>query len=1163
MDTKQHEWRKLPEHERERRLFFEDKAGDRLLHRSGFEEGTSSVSYRYWNGRRAQPARQSEASYWKQKSEAAQQQSRANLPRFLKPAAEAAMKRDLGALTLPTPSRTRRQQTRYFDHKHAAQERNTSTTRTRFVQQPPPAAPTPTPEPRKRRYGSIEIKDLFDDVEPPAKRLRTEGLADRINVPTDTTEWTPYTEEEVNLQASLARRQAEFMKKTQASPNDVTLWLQFAAFQDDFAALNKGRKQTAESTRKGCEEKRIEVLEMALRQTENRTTSVTLWAKLADSVAKYHPDEAVEDVWEEALEAVQGAPRAQLWLEFMTWMKTRNFTTFSIDTLRDMHKRALLDIMETKHRILDAGGDDTSTRYYLYSIEEWLVRIVNSAATLERQAGYPERGLALFQIMLAMNALMPDDILASLRDGEKGDIPFADRVDFMDAFWAEDSHLRLGETATRKSLWEDKMTTSTTINEHHGRRRSGTTREVSEDEVRQLIGRVESRQVYEDWLGEELAAHLREWYPVRPDLEKDMADANPDRVVFLEDVEQYLVPIYERGQHRLLFLLLLEYLSVPALFTQAAVTDPLFSSTLLSDPEGRNLSDVFADEFITSRIHSAEREDPVLTWEAEGKQRTAAADTPLDVVDSFLRRFEWTPTATAALSGARLKFVANILTIATEAFPGDPVFPILQTEVWGGAGPKEGMAAAKRMLAKDKNNHFLWLKYAHLALQEGTHAARTARSAGSSQVAAVMRNPIAAASKIYTNLLTAEAKKCVGKALDSDPESVAFASLCRGYVETVLLAGELASRPHASATGKLAFSAVRRDEALHILCCAAGGLFTPYATASKATGGCTATSTILVSREAFARSLDAHLDRLTHATHRSEQDCLGAMEVIFCAALLDMFAVGVDAAARDLHPRLERLLAAAGFDASGPTSPAPLQQQHLWVSLGKLAVFFMQYAVCTAQSFEPTVVGRLLQKAAEALPQHPVLTALHCEFELLYSRAHKVRLFFAKVLETTAHCPLVYLYATYVERRCLKNGARAQQVFSSALGRPQCRSAAALWVEMLRFQAERLATMRGRDAVDTLHGALKTALEEGARPRARRDLQKTVSQAETSLAEVRGIFYRAIADVPGCILVWLQGLRLLGPAVSPTELKDIVDLIHEKHLHVRVFVEEVALDERA
>ena len=1215
MDVRQHEWRKLPKCEQERQLFFEDKSSDSLLARGDLDFGSGQVSYRYHDGTRP---KMSEREFWARKSSDARRDAAASVPKFIRHNVAAT-----AAAAPPPPKRRSRGETRvrYYSRKNAAAQKDLSAVRTVFdaVPKATPAPPPPTtaaaaaaapPPPRDEPRPTVVIHNAFDLHEemvggggggggaasssaPPAKKRRVvvgsaaDGDGFLPDVLTMDGGGGAREARDVTRAELLAARHAAHARKVRETPLDTAAWLAFADFQAEFCAETVGGREDGRRAAVVAE-KQLDILEAAVTYVDNARVSAELWVRLAAAAGRSAGEAVAEEVWRDALEEVEGAEeRGRLWLAHLRWQRARGFASFSADGVRDAHRRALRDLLGAKHALLDAGGDDAALRYRLYHLEESLVYVTNSAALFERQLGYPERGLAVFQAALGVNTLVTDAVLAeaaaaaaAAATGTEEASPsftFADRLEFFEQHWEGAAGVRLGEEGT---LGKDGLLLG-----FFGRRRGGTKAggsgagktgaagaapaTVTEEEVRSLAETVHERAVYKTWLRKEVEAHGEEWQPCRAGTAA--AEANPERVVFLEDVEGYLVPLYEPGQHRLLFVLLLEYLGVPALFTQCAMDDAVLQMTLLCDPAARGIDACFASDAaarcvegrrVEGDLQAAVPYDEMLRFggaaasadagagAASAEKKGKEAASALAFADELLAKFDWVPESVGGRGAVeKTAFARRVLDAARCLFPADPLFPVLLFDLYASSDLPRALEIGRALLAKERDNTFLWVKFASLTLKEGVAAMRREHAAGAEkQGRALLKKAAATATKVYHGMLAkAGGGATAVAAAATQPPNVVLVSLTRSFVEGVLLPTEVA----ASAARRAAkLTAAAREQVVHVLCCAAEGAFKAQ---------CAAGPGRVVAARGWYKGL---VDRAAAAGEEDDAPRLLLIEAAGCAAMLELLSTGPREALKVYQTFADALrpLFAKGSGGVGG-APARLQHQHFAVSHARFAVFAMFVSLCQANSFEPRLVKDVLQAGCEAHPLHPVLTAAYSEFELVFGRTHSVRLYFAKALEATRHHPLVYLYSILVERRHLHNPVRAKRLFLSALAKDSCRATPLLWLQYMEFEAEMLRSVSVGDAsLASLRGDLVRALSEGARVKHRRALQKKVGAAEAALSAVKSSFFRCVAELPGSVVVWLRGLEMLIDAVAPEDVQQVIDLMHEKELHVRVFVEEVALD---
>lgn len=184
------------------------------------------------------------------------------------------------------------------------------------------------------KYAAIERhKDL--------KRMRV--LAPRNHVKNSVADYIPLVDEgsdsglvssaevvEESWEDEVLRKTKEFNKMTREHPQDESLWLSFAKFQDKVAS-----KQSRKGARLQILEKKISILEKA---TEINPDSEDLLISLMKAYQSRDSTDVLIRRWEKILTFNSGSCR--LWKEFLQVLQGE-FSRFKVSEIRKMYANAL------------------------------------------------------------------------------------------------------------------------------------------------------------------------------------------------------------------------------------------------------------------------------------------------------------------------------------------------------------------------------------------------------------------------------------------------------------------------------------------------------------------------------------------------------------------------------------------------------------------------------------------------------------------------------------------------------------------------------------------------------------------------------------------------------------------------------------------------------
>eukprot|EP00755_Sulcionema_specki_P001118 Sspe_Gene.3205::Locus_1053_Transcript_1_1_Confidence_1.000_Length_3406::g.3205::m.3205 len=1051
MDLTQYNWNRLPDWKKEQQeAFFEDRKGDASLVLANCEYG-AETRYTYYNGARPKPSR---SQMWRQRYNESIKKQRHTLTKtaVIRNLRRAALAAD--AFTAECDGDTANKRSRYYAPRNIAIERDMGMKRLLLQ-----------PKKRKRRrfdslHSPVRGPRDFITVEETESESDSSGSKDKDK----DSKWLSYEDR-------VAKRQAEYLRRTREDPKNLQHWLDYAEFQNK--VFMKGTK--------ACFEKKLSIFDRAL---DHLPECEELWKGMAEAAAAHLAPESVEDVWDSALRRLPGS--SSLWLGLIDW-KRSVFSDFAVRNFRSLYSKGIRRLLATKHYILeDDDLSEADRKYQLYFIEEGIVRLIAATAALERQCGYIERGIALFQAEIEATVFPPPNLET-----------WREKMDAFEEFWSSEVP-RIGEEGAvgwgewhearkrgavprppRNAVEKEAMEMLEEL-ERGSEQREGKKEATSKEEaalkgeptpkvdydadelnidaLRALIGKVQAMPVYMEWCKLHLARSSEQWAPCRPLRDASVALADPDRVVLLDDIENLMAPVYERGQHHLLFQLFLEFMGVPVLYSQRSIDDPLLNDTLCRYQDGAYLTSVFS-------------------------------------CTSWIDKFDWNPTSIPT-DPTKVDFIRRILERAIATFPEDPMFPLLRLDIEASLNLDKALEIGKAALesAENSKNIHMWGHYALLLRKAGQYKK---------------------AAKVYEVVLTS--------GLTDPTKKAFFSSIIRQYIELLLLAK------------------APREDVLHTLCCAAEGAFTKLKK-----GAAVDTSRVVRAKKSLHDTMET---LCAEASGDVPGGVLKLLETAFCSALFQLLTVGD----REAWSVFEKALEAAHRMKKSPQTK--LQLQYLTLLFAK----FVHYPKLLGIRVDPKQVRDILHRAAMAYPTHPVLTSLYVSAEMETGAQHSIRMYFGRALSKSNGSPLVYLYALHVERFILNNQTRVRHLFQAAFDLPNCRGCEMLWLAAMKYENSIvLQSIDDRVELAEKRARLQAALEEGVKVNIRRKMEAEVVQGEKKLSRVKHVFYRAIAEIPGSVQLWVTGIQLLAGAMSPQEVQDTIDVMFEKELHVRAFVEEVA-----
>eukprot|EP00232_Nephroselmis_pyriformis_P023685 CAMPEP_0182854094 /NCGR_PEP_ID=MMETSP0034_2-20130328/1052_1 /TAXON_ID=156128 /ORGANISM="Nephroselmis pyriformis, Strain CCMP717" /LENGTH=497 /DNA_ID=CAMNT_0024984891 /DNA_START=122 /DNA_END=1612 /DNA_ORIENTATION=- len=205
-------------------------------------------------------------------------------------------------------------------------------------------------------------------------------------------------EEGESFEGALMRRSKEFNLATRERPYDLGLWLEFAAFQDEFLRLSRKRTQVVSTV-----EKKIAIYERAL---VHHPGSDRLLLALLEAARQISDRDATAARWSAVLSRHRGS--ARLWREWLR-MQRSTFSGFSASSLRRAYARALSALGAERAKRRGEGAPPE----VLEEAEGAVLEVLLGSIAVELQSGHTELGLARLQAALEFIFLPPSVFIPS------------------------------------------------------------------------------------------------------------------------------------------------------------------------------------------------------------------------------------------------------------------------------------------------------------------------------------------------------------------------------------------------------------------------------------------------------------------------------------------------------------------------------------------------------------------------------------------------------------------------------------------------------------------------------------------------------------------------------------------------------------------------------
>ena len=354
-------------------------------------------------------------------------------------------------------------------------------------------------------------------------------------------EFTPPTD--LTLEMYFTQRTARYNRLLLEDPHNVSLWLEFIAFQDEALLWDK----TSSVRRKSqTNERKLAIFERAL---ESHPLSVDLLVGHMQLVEGVWDVERVVRRWKDLVFRQPNQP--QLWLHYLHFCQS-HFSSFTVSSLTALYTKCLSTLTAIQEGTLKSHKPDASTPQYMLAI---FILYCNFL----RQVGHSERAVACFQALVEFNLCRPAEL-------DTEDLPSKASLEFLETFW--DSGVpHFGEPDAPG--WCNWMKTTQRSGRKLGEVATSlcgkSTEEVDADEVDPEVALVSGLSLSEAWLQLECLRTKEEGLPWRPHQEGSEEDCiDPERMVLLDDISQCVFRLSDPSLQFQLVMAFLHFLGAPS-----------------------------------------------------------------------------------------------------------------------------------------------------------------------------------------------------------------------------------------------------------------------------------------------------------------------------------------------------------------------------------------------------------------------------------------------------------------------------------------------------------------------------------------------------------------------------------------------------------------------
>ena len=378
------------------------------------------------------------------------------------------------------------------------------------------------------------------------------------------------TPTDLTLEVYFTQRTAEYNSLLLEDPHNVSLWLEFIAFQDEVLLWDKASGARRKSQ---MNERKLAIFERAL---ESNSLSVDLLVGHMQLVEGVWEVERVVRRWKDLV--FRQPNRPQLWLHYLHFCQS-HFSSFTVSSLTALYTKCLSTLTAIQEGTLKSHKPDASTPKYMLAI---FILYCNFL----RQVGHSERAVACFQALVEFNLCRPAEL-----DNE--DLPSKAWLEFFEPFW--DSGVpRFGEPEApgwcnwMKTTQQSGLKLGVVATSLCGK--AVEEPDVDAEEVDPEVALVSGLSLPEAWLQLERRRTREEglpWRPLQEGSEEDCTD--PERMVLFDDVSQCTFHLSDPSLQLQLVMAFLHFLGAPSPTPHPLTLTPHHLSSCLE-----NWSEVFS-----------------------------------------------------------------------------------------------------------------------------------------------------------------------------------------------------------------------------------------------------------------------------------------------------------------------------------------------------------------------------------------------------------------------------------------------------------------------------------------------------------------------------------------------------------------------------------------
>ena len=389
---------------------------------------------------------------------------------------------------------------------------------------------------------------------------------------------------ELTPEAYLSQCTARYNRSLLEQPHNISLWLEFIAFQDQAVLWGRPPAELPETAMEGRRKSYLAVVERKLaivdRALESNPLSVELLLRQMALAGEVWEDDRLMRRWKDLV--FQQPNKLQLWLSYIEFCQSR-FSSFALPSLISLYTKCLSTVSAIQEGTLKSHKPGADTPFFLLAVFTLYCNCL-------KQAGQTEKAVACFQALIEFNLCCPPEL-------DSQDLPTKARLEFFEAFW-DSSVPRFGEEGARGwSSWVNVSQYSSSAGEGPPLGLLETTLYLGQDDSSGPSIEVDSADpelsliaglpLQEAWLRLERQRGRKNSLPWRPEPQKGETEedcTDPDQLVLFDDISQSLFHVRDPELQLQVVLTFLHFLGAPLPTSPLLLPTPHHISLCLESP---------------------------------------------------------------------------------------------------------------------------------------------------------------------------------------------------------------------------------------------------------------------------------------------------------------------------------------------------------------------------------------------------------------------------------------------------------------------------------------------------------------------------------------------------------------------------------------------------